>query len=421
MQRVRIWCWVALVATAAFGGCRGVLPAGPSAIAGQPDARPGTTTAVPTPPCYTTYCYTNPIQPRWQWNANYGYCGEEATIAAAMYYGEYASQYLVRKLTTGRQWSATPSNSELLLGIDALKAATAMHMTAVPFTYAYVGPSGDQWTTQQFLLWVKQNVLRGYPVAVGVYENSTVLGGAQGDSEYDHIVSVIGVGSNHAFAPGAQTFYNGDYLIFSDNGLYGPNPPAKLPYKHLPPFYFPNTFTTSSYSDDDTYAKYNFKVFARTRTAATNSSASYSMPLNTAANNSPGNYGIAVTGVMDSSRETLPVRLTVNRLLEFPYIAQGNGSNANPSPPPPQAIALSVTVSGLRAGKSYNLYEYDGLKDTFPAVPNGRFNAQAAAATNSWSFTATGATYTVSPTPKPGGSYLSNDAVVFRAVSASAP
>ncbi|MBV8489277.1 MAG: hypothetical protein JO199_02015, partial [Candidatus Eremiobacteraeota bacterium] len=307
---------------------------------------------------------------------------------------------------------------------NAMKAATAMHLTSVPFTYAYAGGSGtDVLPTPQFLVWVKQQVLRGNPVIAGVYENAVVLGSAKPDGQYDHIVSVIGVGSNHPLSANGTTYRPDDYLIFSDNGLYGPNPPNTLPYSQLPPFYYPNTWNGGGgYPDVDTYANYAFGAFQKTRKHASASQSSYSLPVNSKANGYPGNFGLAVTGVMDYSHETLPVSLTVSPVLEYPYVSEGSASNPSPTAPPAMPIALTVKVSGLVAGAKYELYEYDGTpSEPFARVPNGQFNALAAVATNSWSFTATRASFTISPTPKPGGSYASNDSVAFRAVPASGP
>ena len=373
--------------------------------------------AVTVPPCYTANCKVNPILVRWQWLNNAGYCGEIAMVSAGMYYGQYVSEYLARKLASGAQWNrSTGGTYQLLLGVNAAKAAAAMRLTAAVFPYP---GSGNGPPSRTFLVWVKGQVLAGHPVIIGVYENSVVGGG---DQQYDHIVPVLGVGSNHSLATGAGTYYAGDYLIFSDNGIYGPNPPHPLSYAGaLPSFYYPNTWAQSGYPDRDGYARYAFGAFVKSRTNATYSQTSYSLPANTQGNGYPGNYGIAITGVVDNSHETLPVSLVTNKLLEYPYISQGSSSNPSPTAPPPDAIAMTVNVAGLTAGTKYNVYEYDGPNDTFPSVPTATINKAPGAYSNHWSFQATGPTYSFVPTPKPGGSYQSNESVVFRAVPSSAP
>jgi hypothetical protein len=417
MRPIREWLWNSLIVTAVLAGCSSVIPsAGGGHAANGPSSAPAP--AIPIPPCYTTYCKRNAIVPRWQWLNNAGYCGEIAMITAGMHYGQYTSEYTARQLASGQQWNRSKyATYQLLLGVNATHAATAMDLISVSF--ATPNPSSNGPTTAQFLVWVKQHVLAGQPVIIGVYENAGLYGS---DAQYDHIVPVIGVGSNHSLATEASTYYADDYLIFSDNGIYGPYPPKTLAYPAtLPPFYFPNTWTYGSYDDLDSYPHYQFSKFVKTRAAATASQTSYALAANTAANDYPGNYGIAITGIADGSNETLPVSLTTNKLLEFPYISQGKKSNPTPTAPPADAITIAVSVSGLKTGTSYNIYEYDGANDTFPSVPTATINKLSKNASNHWSIKATGPAYAFAPTPKPGGSYLSNQSVVFRAVPASAP
>jgi hypothetical protein len=92
---------------------------------------------------------------------------------------------------------------------------------------------------------------------------------------------------------------------------------------------------------------------------------------------------------------------------------------------PPDAwmtnFVLQVAVSGLTAGISYNLYEYDfssvegeGTRAAL-AVPVEDFNANASLATHMTTFTAVGSTFQQAVTT------ASDKIVVFRCVPASAP
>jgi hypothetical protein len=414
--------WISLIAlTTLLAGCM------QSRLLPFADLQGSSGVPVPFPPCYTRHCHRNAIPAWWQWMNNDGYCGETALMTAGMYYGEYASEYTVRQLASGHQWLRNTSNYQLLLGVNAATAAARMHLSAIPFPSGASSSQPDTWSTQRFLTTVKRYVLQGYPVIIGVYENGLILnaGGSTADSQYDHIVPVLGVGSDHPFAAGNTAYYANDYLIFSDNGLYGPDPPNHPPSDGtaLPPFYFPNTYASPpSYIDADSYPHYEFGVFEKTRVRATKSKTSYSLALNNPSKGKPGNFGVAVTGVIDQSHETVPVRLVTNLFIEFPYISQGSKKNPSPAPPSPEPMTFTVTVWGLMPGTSYKLYEYDGATaDTFPKVPNRDFNAHASEATNAWKFTATATTFTIAPTPKPGGSYMSDRTVVFRAVPAAAP
>jgi hypothetical protein len=309
----------------------------------------------------------NDIPPRLQWEHNYGYCGEVSMISAGLYYGQYASQYTARALASNE----TPQNrerSQLLVGVNAAHAAARMHLAATVWNTA------NERNTDAFLAWVKKNVLLDRPVIIGVYNNEYRLyhntNPHSGDSEYDHVVPVVGVTS---VGPG----YNPrDTITFSDNGLWGPPTPYLFTYR--------------------------FASFQRDRVQANAKNG----PLYSLANDGR-NYGIAITGVLDRDRETVPVRVATSVNYEKPAI--GKQSNVRPKPMP---LVLTVTVWNLRPGTAYVLYRYD----RFSSVPDGRFNAGAARASQRWAFRA-----------GPSGQYvvtqriMSDDVAVYRAVPATAP
>ena len=311
------------------------------------------------------------IDPRFQWGANYGYCGEVSFISAGLYYGQYLSQYDARSLANGTA-KQNRASSQLLLGVNDSAAADRMHLAMTK--WSGVGASA-------FLGWVKKNVLAGSPVVIAVFINSWIFDGDArpnaGDSEYDHIVPVHSISTKHGLTDAG--YYADDTLTFSDNGLYGDDTPTGSPYH----------FT------------YAFGLFPRTRAQANlKTGPVYSLPLNTT------NYGVAFTGVKDTYRETLPVRITTSTNAELPSIA--DGSNTRPAA---QAVTLTVTVSGLVPGKAYNLYRYNSMA----AVPDGSFNANAAKASSLWPITiASGSTYVLKQ------SIMSNQSVAYRAVPATA-
>jgi hypothetical protein len=301
------------------------------------------------------------IPPRKQWNANFGYCGETSLISAGLYYGQYVSQYTARSVASDR----TPQyrrDSQLLLGGNDRRAAINMHLDSIEWNTASEG------STDEFLRWVRRNVERGYPVAIGVYTNEFRFYGKTapraGDPQYDHIVPVTSVSP--------------DALTFSDNGLW--NPTGKPPY----------TFG------------YGFAAFQRTREQANAPNA----PVYSLASNAR-NYGIAISGVADADHETLPVRLSTSVVWERPGMQ--NGSNVRPRPMP---LTLTVTVSNLTPGVAYRLYRYNRLD----LVPNAHFNANASRASTSWRVRITsGTTYAMTQT------IMSDQVAVYRAVPASAP
>ena len=318
---------------------------------------------------------SNSIPARVQWNANYGYCGEVSFIQAGMYYGQYISQYDARALASP-DVAQNLESSQLLIGVNDVATAARMHLTATA------------WTPQQspdptpFLAWVKGNVARGYPVVIGLYTNNYKFDGATspnaGNSEYDHIVTVTGIQSRSAISNPA-TYLAADVITIEDHGIWTD------PGNTVPPFFF--------------------SFPAGTLQATRQQANAPAGPVYSLASDTP-NYGIAITGVLDTDRVTLPVRLTSSASSETPDMA--DNATARPASKP---VTLTVTVSNLTPGVAYNLYRYASMA----AVPDARFNASAAQAAQKTAVTITsGTTYTTSVT------IASSDVAVFRAVPASA-
>lgn len=321
-----------------------------------------------------TNTVANPLPPRQQWLANDGYCGEESFVSAGLYYGQYVSQYDARALASGNAPQNT-ARSQLLLGVNDVAAAKAMHLAATTYNTA------AQTDTASFLKWVKTNVTAGNPVAIGVYTNEFRFYGRTnpnaGDPVYDHIVTVTGITSRSPLT-GPVAYSPDDVITFSDHGLWTGTPTG------IPQYLF----------------SYAFGAFPATRRQANTAGAAvYSLP------DTGENYGIAITGVADRNKETVPVRLTTSVNAENPPMV--NGSTRRP---PARPVTLTVTVSNLTPGTTYNLYRYS----TMAAVPDGGFNANASKAAQKWKIVATGRTYTMQQT------IMSNEIAAYRAVPATA-
>jgi hypothetical protein len=321
------------------------------------------------------YSVSNSIPPRLQWNENNGYCGEVAFISAGLYYGQYLSQYDARAIASDNE-PQYKSSAQLLIGVNDTYAATQMHMTYVEWN------TSSETNTDQFLAWVKGEVVAGYPVAIGIYTNEYLFYGSTnpnaGDPDYDHIVPVTGITSNDPLTLPAA-YYASDVITFSDNGLWTGTSNGQ------PQYIFSYPFGTFQASRKEANAK-NGNIYS--------------------VSNDASNYGIALTGIIDQDHETVPVRLTTSVNYESPQIK--NGSNVRPSPMP---LTLTVTVSGLTPGTAYNLYQYDSMS----AVPNTAFNANASQASEHWNFTATSDSYVITE------GIESDDEIIYRAVPASAP
>jgi hypothetical protein len=326
------------------------------------------------PAAAATYSAVNSLPPRIQWNANYGYCGESSFISAGLSYGQYLSQYDARAIASNNALQNL-SGSQLLLGVNDVATAKAMHLAATPFNIA------TQTSTTAFLTWVKSNVIAGHPVVMGVFMNQSRFYGNKnptaGDGDYDHIVVVTGITSSHPLT-GPAVYYADDIITFNDNGLWTGTPSGQPQ----------NVFSRS------------FGAFAATRQQANAATAPvYSLK------NGP-DYGIAITGIIDLSRETVPVRLSTSVNAETPGIV--NNTTTRPAAKP---VTLTVTVSGLKPGVTYNLYRYTSIA----AVPDSNINANAAKAAQKWAITVTsGSTYTMTQTIN------SNEIAVYRAVPVGA-
>lgn len=321
----------------------------------------------------STVAWKNDIPPRLQWEENFGYCGEVSLISAGLYYGQYISQYTARSIASPNI-SQNLAKSQLMLGVNAQKAASNMHLNTISWN------SDNEKSTPQFLSWVKQNVLEGYPVIIGIFTNEFLFyrktNPSAGDAEFDHIVPVYGIGSNHSLKD--YSYYSDDVIYFNDNGLWGS--------ANHPPYLF----------------NYPFALFQANRKQANSKNGTiYSL------SNNGTNYGLAVTGVMDLHGDTLPVRVDTNVNYEKPEIKDGTTI-----PPSPMPLTLTITVSNLEPHVSYILYRY---KD-FNLVPHSNFNAQSENASEKWNIQINaGSTFIMTE------EIQSNDIAVYRAVKATAP
>lgn len=308
------------------------------------------------------------MSPRLQWNANDGYCGETSFISAGMAVGQYTSQWTARALASP-DVPQTRASSQLLLGANDLAAARRMRLDARAF------PTDRIPGTAAFLVWVKRHFLAGNQVIIGVNNNVRELNEplpGEKDS-YDHIVPVFGIGSHRSLARSSDDYLVSDTITISDNGLHniGQN--------------YPFLYT------------YRFDEFPMSRRAANRLGGPlYSLDAGT------HHYGTAVTGVLDPTRVTIPVRLTSN--------VRGEGlqnQSALADPPPARPITLTAHVTIPDASHSYDVYLYDD----FAKVPVRDFSAHSGTAIRAWHIPAgVGSAWTVTIRA------LSSDTRVFRAV-----
>lgn len=277
------------------------------------------------------------IPPRQQWDENGGYCGETSIQSFALYFGTYASQFRIREFINPDQ------QSQLLVGVNEQIALRALQLKYDQWNFNRPIPQ-----SKNYLAWVKQSMQRGAPVIGTLYIRGMT------DPDYDHIVPMVGFRSSsdsHRYQPR-------DVLLFNDN------------------------FANSTLSR-------TFGTLAATRRGANTRSFMYAIP-------SRVDYGCAVTGIVDTLRETVPVRLQVDRSWEPNLIAGAQ----------PVAMDATLVVQSLVPGKTYSLLRYDDPA----AVPDSGFLANGGY-TRAHSFTATAATQTFTD------QFLSNAVVTYRCVA----
>ncbi len=420
-----------------------------------------------TPPATTFYIYPRQaVQPFYQWENNNGYCGEVSMMQAGLNNGQWMSQFNARLICgTGLSQSGLSGgcsahkeranfNAQLLIedpgtgvsgpNIYADAAQCIANSRLAGATFAYSGQTPGVAGYEQYMAWVKQEVIAGHQVTLALL----IQGGA--GTQYDHEVAVMKIGTNHS--PADATYYADDVVYFDDHGAYtlvgtqfGPNPA-------IPPGAGSNTTGCTPY-----IYGYTFGSLPNTRAGANQKGAQgYSIiipgdgTILTGAGGSgydrvsisgPHNYGFSISGPADTAGVTLPVAVTIGG----PTLTQGTANPADPiagydyenpkigssnwglgctNQPPTSwmsSLILQVTVSGLTPGAVYNLYEYDFSSVTGEgsaaalAVPVENFNANASLASHVTRFTAGGSTLQQSVTT------TSNRIVVFRCVPASAP
>ena len=348
---------------------------------------------------------------RLQWNANSGYCGEAAFIAAGMTLGQYTSQWTARQLAAGSPDAdqADVANHLLLTwpagGSTWQRAARAMRLQAEGFDPEWgAGPPGSG--ADAFLGWIEARSRAGSRVIIGVLNNTNLLEeDAPGAPEYDHIVAVMRIGAGE--------------ITIGDNGLFRPfisgtnwgsgNTAGNPRHSTL--------YTSGVRAVQKSRAAANQVGAAcpfSSRGEITNACAPWVYSIYDDATGE-GNYGVAIPGVVDRTpggSVTAPVRVTTSTNNEG---IQDQAEMSSPPPGKPMSITATVTIPDT--SQAWNVYLYDDFAD----VPTGSFNASARMSprrvARMWTVPAgSGATWsTTLRNARTDGTY------VFRAVPATAP
>lgn len=300
---------------------------------------------------------------------------------------------------------------------------------------------------EHFIGWVKSRLIAGDVVSIGILDRFG------SDAQYDHEVTVVKVGTNHALDD--ARYYADDVLYWEDHGAYGVLLDAKPGASDLDPA---SPAVPPGAADNATCAPFLFgyqvSLLANTRDQANrDTSLAYSIVLPgapggetqdggdgyaSAVRVSSRNFGFAASGLHDPTGVTRLVSVAIvasstggkanprdpvcGYAYESPYIGTSpTGSGCSNAQPQAMSITLQATVHGLTPGVAYVLYEFQlpGVSGTGAAaalpVPTSAFNRNAGRASHATPFNATASTYVHQVTR------LSSQVVVFRCVAASAP
>jgi hypothetical protein len=196
-----------------------------------------------------------PIPPRLQWPDRAGYCGECAIQQAALYYGNYVSQFVCRHVIDPEQ------QQDVLVQVNADRVLAALRLKYEDF------PTEETATPQYkpYLEWTKRHLNLGHPVILTVYDRNETA------RDYDHIVLATGFK-----AKSVQGYRSSDILIFND-------------------------------MFDAKAQRREFRTLHDTREMQTNGAAhDFCIP-------HEYNFGCAITGLADNRQDLLPVRVQVDR------------------------------------------------------------------------------------------------------------
>lgn len=360
-------------------------------------------------PLSTRYARFNDIPPRMMWNvvtadwpaSPSGYCGETSIQGAGLLFGQYIPQYDIREIAIKYYRSSDHRfheyKKELGTGAKDREELDEKGQYYVQVILTKPPESGDTCETHvlkslgltyeqifsasssaDFLSQLKTNVFQGYPVIIGVQDQYS------GDTDYDHIVTVMGWGTNKEGQDGQQVAYDDDEIVFSDHGLvcdrgsvpyvfhlqlrttsdgtrndggcpYDPgcNPPTGARGKHP---WFQNSGPVFDFVCDTSYNKqWQTRVvhIGRHKYQAN----AYHLPPNP----SSGYYGLVIKGPAPRSGDQGNVRLDTDLRYEFPCITTSQ-AQSNTRPQTSSTVRFRISVTGLASDTPYILNFYDSIE-----------------------------------------------------------
>lgn len=225
---------------------------------------------------------------REQWENDHGYCGETSIQTDALYFGTYISQDLARKIAGG----------ELIVSENDDELLNALKLDFDEWNYDEPVPQ-----YKSYLVWTKKHIEEGHPVIITVYVKG------MDDPDFDHIVPVVGYRSQDS-----DKYHANDWLIFNDNF-------EKQPFTRT----FDSIWDVRSMKRND--GKYEYCIPKKV------------------------DYGVAITGIVDMDKETVPVSLSIDSWNE-PNVTLGET---------PITLNATIHIQSLTPGQKYVLLKYTDI------------------------------------------------------------
>lgn len=416
-----------------------------------------------TEPTHKYFIHSNksaPIRAFYDWESDNGYCGESSMMSAARQVaGTWMSQFNSRLVCGSGLSQSGPdgwcvehksNNYNAQLTLESPNTGVTgpnpySYFTQCGFnarleydTFDYQNQSDGISGFQEYMSWIKRMLINGKHTTIGT------LARGLDDSQYDHIVTVLAVGTNHDTKD--ASYYPDDVLYIDDHGTYSFQANGKIQWGGAPaipssagctPFVFSFTFESLAQTRRSAQLANSYSIVIPSSTGKIETGAGAN-GYDTVTIIGPKNYGFAISGPMDEEHTTLPVMVTIDSPTftngvenprdpvadwnyENPYIGSSDKGISCTNTPPTSwmAMTLTVTVSELTPGVSYNLYRYtfgllNGGNEPLQ-VPSKSFNKHADQATAVLNFKAENVDFVVTFN-------TSSDKVeIFRVVPTSAP
>jgi len=263
------------------------------------------------------YTKVLPLKPRQQWNINGGFCGALSVQSAALAFGAWISQDLVRKATPqGKGHGSAKEGYEVLPG-NIADSARNLKLAAEEWDYTQSKPQ-----IEGYKRWLKKHLSQGHPVVMFPmckgdahlpYNGSNPNGG-----RFDHVEPLWGIGSDHPL--------DDDKVYGSDWILHGSDQDLETYYRT-----FDSLQDTTAMDGNCKDAQAGFRR-----------NEMYPCLYDQVV------YGLAITGLL--TKGTLPTTLAVDRQDE-PNVRFFQR---------PAELHGTVTVSGLQKGGKYVLCRFSG-------------------------------------------------------------